>query len=33
LLGSAQSGRPDLRLSISGPWAPYSFAILDKAAR
>jgi hypothetical protein len=29
LLASAQSDRRDLRLSISGPWAPYSFAILD----
>jgi len=33
LLTAAQSDRPDLQLTISGPWAPYSFAILDKSTR
>jgi len=31
LLATAQSERPDLQLTISGPWAPYSFAILDNS--
>jgi hypothetical protein len=31
LLAVAQSDRPDLRLSISGPWAPYSFAVLGES--
>jgi hypothetical protein len=30
LFCSAAAERSDLRLSISGPWAPYSFAIIDK---
>jgi hypothetical protein len=30
LLGVAQNDRHDLRLSISGPWAPYSFAVFEK---
>jgi hypothetical protein len=33
LLGAAQTERPELRLSISGPWAPYSFAVFDGSAQ
>jgi hypothetical protein len=32
LFGVAQNDRPDLVLSISGPWAPYSFAVFEKSA-
>ncbi|HKF55041.1 MAG TPA: GvpL/GvpF family gas vesicle protein [Blastocatellia bacterium] len=33
LIAVAQCDRPDLRLSVSGPWAPYSFAVLGESIR
>src|SRR5262249_16800299 len=33
LFKSAATDRRDVTLSISGPWAPYSFAVFDNPAR
>jgi hypothetical protein len=30
--GIGDLGLGDLRLTVSGPWAPYSFAVFDRSA-